>query len=120
MQLNKSEDKWTINTEDKDNQLALINIIRFLDKVNEEINSTKKADLNLEFDLTTLKSANSELIAQFVILQTSLVRYNGRLKIINANLDLKSIFDVVMLDKIINIKYLGQPDTGDNDDLSDE
>ena len=68
----------------------------------------------LEIDLAKLNSANSELIAKFVELQSILVRTDGRLNVINANPELKSSFDVVMLDKIIPIQYVGQEDPGED------
>lgn len=122
MFVEKSDKKWILLIEEKDGQLGLINIIRFLDSVNNEINSKPIDDLQVEIDLSQLQSANSELIAQFVILQTSLVRYNGRLSIVNCNPMLKSTFDVVMLDKIISIQYSGnvESDSYEYDDDSDE
>jgi anti-anti-sigma regulatory factor len=121
MFVEKSEKKWVLLIDEKDNQLGLINIIRFLDGVNNEINTNPVENLQLEIDLSQLQSANSELIAQFVILQTNLVRHNGRLSIINANPMLKSTFDVVMLDKIISIMYTGnvQSDSYEYDDDDD-
>mgnify|MGYP001562236560 CR=1 FL=1 len=122
MFVEKNDKRWVLLIDERDNQLGLINIIRFLDNVNNEINAVPIENLQLEIDLSQLQSANSELIAQFVILQTSLVRTNGRLSIINANPMLKSTFDVVMLDKIISIQYTGnvQSDSYEYDDDSDE
>ncbi|MDH4199989.1 MAG: hypothetical protein OEV66_06370 [Spirochaetia bacterium] len=122
MFVEKSEKKWVLLIDEQDNQLGLINIIRFLDSVNNEIIEKPVEALQLEIDLSQLQSANSELIAQFVILQTSLVRHNGRLSIINANPMLKSTFDVVMLDKIIAIQYSGnvESDSYEYDDESEE
>ncbi len=118
MRVDKQDKIWTVFIEEKDNQLGLINIIRYIDALNTEINENPIDELQFELDLSRLESANSELIAQFVIIQTSLVRTNGRLKIINVNPELKSTFDVVMLDKIISIQYAGMGE--DMDDDSDE
>jgi len=121
MVLNKSNDKWMLIIERKDNLLGLINIIRYLDDINGDINKNKINGLQFEMNLQELESVNSELIAQFVILQTSLVRYNGRLKIVEANPELKGTFDVVMLDKIISIQYLGLEESDSyDDDYSEE
>ncbi len=114
MQVNKSESKWLVVIEDQDNKLGLINMIRHLDKVVSELEMAKIPNLLLEIDLAKLNSANSELIAKFVELQSILVRTDGRLNVINANPELKSSFDVVMLDKIIPIQYVGQEDPGED------
>ena len=45
-----------------------------------------------------------------------MVKIDGRLKIINANHDLRSTFDVVMLDKVINIRYDGESDKDEDED----
>lgn len=108
MQVTKTDELWRVEIEDSDNQLGLINTIRHLDRLNDELSDVKIEGLIFEIDLEKLRSANSELIAQFVMIQTSLVRMDGRLRIVNANPELKSSFDVVMLDKIINISYPGQ------------
>lgn len=108
MQINKTDSQWNVTIEDHDNQLGLINTIRNLDKVNSDIDVARIQNLILELDLARLRSANSELIAKFVELQSTLVRTDGRLRIVNANPELKSAFDVVMLDKIIPILYIGQ------------
>ena len=110
---------WKVTVEDSDNQLGLINTIRYLEKLNLEIDQAQVENLILELDLEKLANVNSELIAQFVLLQSSLVRTNGHLQIINANLELKSSFDVVMLDKIISITYAGGY-VEDSDDYSEE
>ena len=124
MHIEKNEKIWSVVIEEKDNQLGLINIIRHLDNVNLEINENPVEELSVELDLGALIAANSELIAEFVIIQTSLVRNNGRLKIVNANPELKSTFDVVMLDKIISIQYIGMDEENvsydDDDDYSEE
>jgi len=121
MKTEKSDTKWTLVVEPQDNQLGLINIIRNLYQVNEDLSKSDTEGLDFEFDLAELGSANSELIAQFVNIQMSLVRHNGRLRIVNANPDLKSVFDVVMLDKIINIQYQGQEESDTSeDDYSEE
>ncbi len=114
MQVNKSESKWLVVIEDQDNKLGLINMIRHLDRVVSELEIAKVPNLLLEIDLAKLNSANSELIAKFVELQSILVRTDGRLNVINANPELKSSFDVVMLDKIIPIQYVGQEDPGED------
>ena len=122
MQIDRSDTKWSLVIEPQDNQLGLINIIRNLYSVNDELSKSTTEGLDFEFDLANLGSANSELIAQFVNIQMSLVRHNGRLRIINANPELKSVFDVVMLDKIINIQYLGQDESesSEDDEYSEE
>ena len=108
MLVTRTDEKWNVTIEEQDNQLGLINTIRYLEKVNDEIGALQPQNLILELNLSPLRSANSELIAQFVMLQSTLVRTDGRLKIVDANPELKSSFDVVMLDKIIGINYLGQ------------
>ena len=117
MLIEKEEAAWTVRAEDADNQLGLINMVRYLEKMNDEITRENPEKLVLSLDLEKLERVNSELIAQFVMLQSNLVRNNGRLKIINANAELRSFFDVVMLDKIINISYFG---TEDGDSSSEE
>jgi len=107
MQTTKEPKSWVVCVEEKDNQLALINLLRGLEVLNDEIGEENIDDLILSLDLKELEWANSELIAQFVMLQSNLVRHDGRLKIINANIELKGAFDVVMLDKIISIQYDG-------------
>ncbi len=114
MQVSKTDEKWNVTVEEQDNQLGLINTIRFLERICDEIAKKALPNLIFELDLAKLRSANSELIAQFVMLQSTLVRTDGRLRIINANPELKSNFDVVMLDKIINITYLGQVDDSED------
>jgi len=114
MQVNKSESLWSVVIEDHDNKLGLINMIRHLDRIVTEIEIAKIPNLRLEIDLGKLTSANSELVAKFVELQSVLVRTDGRLNVINANPELKSSFDVVMLDKIIPIQYIGQDDPGED------
>jgi len=116
MQVIKEPQFWKVIVEEQDNNLGVHNTVRFLEKINQEITDNEIEDLIVEVDLANLNSANSELIAQFVMIQTSIVTYNGRLRIVNANRELKSSFDVVMLDKIINIQYLGY----DEDDDSEE
>lgn len=118
MQVTKDEKNWNVIFEEPDNQLGLINTIRYLEKLNDEINEASIENLILELDLQHLCCANSELIAQFVVLQSSLVRTDGRLRIVRTNPELKSAFDVVMLDKIINITYLGQSE--DDEENSEE
>ncbi|MCX7632493.1 MAG: hypothetical protein N2Z22_04075 [Turneriella sp.] len=113
MQVNKGEGKWQVIIEEQDNKLGLINMIRHLDRVIAELEAAKIPNLQLEMDLAKLNSANSELIAKFVELQSILVRTDGRLSVINANPELKSSFDVVMLDKIVPVQYIGQ--TGDEE-----
>lgn len=120
MLVEKNQNIWNVVIETKDNQLGLINIIRHLDAVNQEINDKPVEGLLLELDLNALISANSELIAEFVIIQTNLVRSNGRLKIVNANPELKSTFDVVMLDKIISIQYVGMDEENNSYDEDDD
>lgn len=117
MLIEKEEALWIVRAEDADNQLGLINMVRYLEKVNDEITKENPEKLVVSLDLEKLERVNSELIAQFVMLQSNLVRDNGRLKIINANAALRSFFDVVMLDKIINISYFG---TEDDDSSSEE
>lgn len=116
MQLLEQEKLWQIAVEEKDNQLGLINIIRYLDSLQTKISEEAIDELMLEINLENLLSVTSELIAQFVMLQTSLVRFNGRLRIVEASMDLKSSFDVVMLDKIIPIQYAGQSDGADSEE----
>ena len=107
MQIVKDDKAWLVRVEDQDNQMGLVNMLRSLEKLNGDISEENVDDLMLSIDLRELRRANSELIAQFVMLQSNLVRNNGRLNIVNANLELKGAFDVVMLDKIINIQYEG-------------
>lgn len=114
MLVTRTEGKWNVAIEEQDNQLGLINTIRYLEKLNDEITEEEPQNLLLELNLAHLHSANSELIAQFVMLQSTLVRTDGRLKIVEANPELKSSFDVVMLDKIIGINYLGQEDDSED------
>ena len=79
--------------------------MRFFSNLIEEIKKIKIKNLVLELDLQHLSQANSELLAQFVIMQSELVKLDGRLRIINANHDLRGPFDVVMLNKVIEIAY---------------
>jgi len=116
MQITKTDQMWNVTIEEQDNQLGLINTIRFLEKLNDEIANASIAGHILELNLQHLCCANSELIAQFVMLQSTLVRTDGRLRIVETNPELKSAFDVVMLDKIINITYLGQTDTPEGEE----
>ena len=85
--------------------LSLIDTVRFMSNLVDEVREAKIKDHILELDLKHLSHANSELVAQFVIMQSELVKLDGRLKIITANPNLKSAFDVVMLDKVIQITY---------------
>ena len=98
---------WSVRVEPEDNQMGLVNTLRSLESLGDQLNAELSDDLELELDLQNLNDINSALIAQFVMLHQVLVRVNGRLKIINANPELKSSFDVVMLDKIISIAYDG-------------
>jgi len=107
MRLSKESKKWIVTIEDQDNQLGLLNINRFLEDINDAIVEEEPDKLILEIDLNILRNVNSELIAQFVMLQNTIVRFDGRLRIVNTNPKLKTSFDVVMLDKIINIQYSG-------------
>ncbi|MDH5720870.1 MAG: hypothetical protein OEZ13_09705 [Spirochaetia bacterium] len=131
MKIEKKDNEWLALIEDEDNQLGLINTIRRLEKLNNEIDEDVKEPVILSIDLQRLQAVNSELVAQFVMLQSNLVRTNGRLQIINTNPELKSSFDVVMLDKIISIEYFGknnsssdtaeEPEDDDfDDDLDDD
>lgn len=113
MQITKTDERWRVVIEDQDNQLGLINTVRYLENLTEELNDVPEG-LILEVNLEHLRSVNSELIAQFVNLQTTLVRSDGRLRITEANPELKSAFDVVMLDKIISIHYAGQSEDADD------
>jgi len=131
LKIEKKDNEWLALIEDEDNQLGLINTIRRLEKLNNEIDEDVKEPVILSIDLQRLQAVNSELVAQFVMLQSNLVRTNGRLQIINTNPELKSSFDVVMLDKIISIEYFGknnsssdtaeEPEDDDfDDDLDDD
>ena len=103
----KESHLWSVRVEPEDNQMGLVNTLRSLESLSDQLNAELSDDLELELDLQNLYDINSALIAQFVMLHQILVRVNGRLKIINANPELKSSFDVVMLDKIISIAYDG-------------
>lgn len=103
----KESHLWSVRVEPEDNQMGLVNTLRSLESLSDQLNAELSDDLELELDLQNLHDINSALIAQFVMLHQILVRVNGRLKIINANPELKSSFDVVMLDKIISIAYDG-------------
>ncbi|RME88725.1 MAG: STAS domain-containing protein [Candidatus Hydrogenedentota bacterium] len=112
----KKENLWRYVIEPGDNQLGLINTVRYLEKENEEIEQAKIPNHIVEIDLKELQSVNSEIIAQFVNLQSTLVQTGGKLKLVNVNPELKSSFDVVMLDKIIFIQYFGfdeKPDSSE-------
>ncbi|MCS6985738.1 MAG: hypothetical protein NZM25_11520 [Leptospiraceae bacterium] len=113
MQITKSDKLWQLAVEEQDNQLGLINLIRYLEKLHDEIASRPTENLIVELDLSKLRSVNSELIAQFVNLQSVLVRTDGRLQLVRVNRDLKSNLDVVMLDKIVSITYQGQEEGED-------
>lgn len=115
MKLTEKEKHWLVEIEEQDNQLGLINIVRYLDKLNTRIAGEGIDELLVEISIKDLFSLTSELIAQFVMLQTNLVRFNGRLRIIEASRELKSSFDVVMLDKIIPIQYSGQDDSDEEE-----
>lgn len=110
MQKIEQDNVWQIVIEREDNQMGNVNVIRYLDSLNDELLESPKEDLLLELNLEGLDSVSSELIAQFIMLQTTLVRSKGRLRIVEANMDLKGSFDVVMLDKIISVQYVGQDD----------
>lgn len=110
MQKIEQNNAWQIVIEREDNQMGNVNVIRYLDNLNDELLQSPKENLLLELNLEGLDSVSSELIAQFIMLQTTLVRSKGRLRIVEANMDLKSSFDVVMLDKIISVQYVGQDD----------
>ena len=103
----KESHLWSVRVEPEDNQMGLVNTLRSLESLSDQLNAELSDDLELELDLQNLYDINSALIAQFVMLHQILVRVNGRLKIMNANPELKSSFDVVMLDKIISIAYDG-------------
>ncbi len=129
MQIDKANpQKWTVEIEEVDNQLGLINTIRYLEKLDNEINDFEGRDLYVDLILRKLRSANSEIISQFVIIHQSLVQKGGRLRLVDANPDLKSSFDVVMLDKIIAVNYEGMDESmmddedeeEDDDDLDEE
>lgn len=107
MQVDKSPSLWSVRVDPEDNQMGLVNTLRYLESLSDEVSDELVDNLELELDLKSLSDINSALIAQFVMLHQILVRVDGRLKIINANPDLKSSFDVVMLDKIISIGYDG-------------
>ena len=107
MHVEKESYLWSVRVEPEDNQMGLVNTLRSLESLSDQLNAELSDDLELELDLQNLYDINSALIAQFVMLHQILVRVNGRLKIINANPELKSSFDVVMLDKIISITYDG-------------
>lgn len=107
MHVEKESHLWSVRVEPEDNQMGLVNTLRSLESLSDQLNAELSDDLELELDLQNLYDINSALIAQFVMLHQILVRVNGRLKIINANPELKSSFDVVMLDKIISIAYDG-------------
>ncbi len=118
MKIEKKEGKWTIILEDTENRLSTIDNTRRLIELNEEIEKSKIDNLIVEFDLSKVTSTNSELIAQFVAFQSTLVETDGRVNIINANPVLRSSFDVIMLDKIINIKY--QDDEPENEETGND
>jgi len=120
MEIIKEEKHWTINVGERDSNLGMINIIRYLDQVITEIDENPVEELALDLNLSNLTFANSELIAQFVNLQTHLVRHNGRLRIVDAHPMLKSTFDVVMLDKIISVNYNGLEESDDYEFDDDE
>jgi hypothetical protein len=105
--IEKDKQLWSVRVEPADNQMGLVNTLRSLESLSDQLNSELEDGLEVELDLKNLYDINSALIAQFVMLHQILVRVNGRLKIMNANTDLKSSFDVVMLDKIISIAYDG-------------
>lgn len=105
--MDKENHLWSVRVEPEDNQMGLVNTLRSLESLSDQLNAELSENLELELDLQNLYDINSALIAQFVMLHQVLVRVNGRLKIINANPELKSSFDVVMLDKIISIAYDG-------------
>ena len=119
MRIDKKEQEWLVEVEKADNQMGLINIVRDLERVGDQIADEAIVGLILNLDLSALDSVNSEIIAQFVMLQSNLVRTDGRLRVVNANVELKSSFDVVMLDKIIAITYLGL-DPDEENDYSEE
>lgn len=117
MQIDKVEkNKWVVQIEEADNQLGLINTIRNLEKLDDEITNHDADELSVDLNLSRLRSANSELISQFVIIHQSLVQKNGRLFLVEANPDLKGSFDVVMLDKIISVRYEGMEDKLETDE----
>ena len=115
MQITKEDKNWLVCIDRSDNQMGMVNMLRNMEKLDADIQENPIEELILKIDLGQLERANSELIAQFVMLQSSLVRNNGRLQLINANYELKSTFDVVMLDKIINIQYMGQDENAVDD-----
>jgi|GEM_PF-1300552 anti-anti-sigma regulatory factor len=121
MQIDKENPlKWTVEIEEVDNQLGLINTIRYLEILDNEINDFEGRDLYVDLILRKLRSANSEMISQFVIIHQSLVQKGGRLRLVDANPDLKSSFDVVMLDKIIAVNYEGMDESMMDDEDEEE
>ena len=120
MKLNKTKGKWTLFLGPIENNISLVDSVRELSGLSEEIRKLNTRKLLLEVDLQKLKVASSELISQLVIIQSEMVKIDGRLKIVNANHDLRSAFDVVMLDKVINIHYYGESDKDEDEEEDNE
>ena len=86
-------------------RLAVLDVVRNFLSLNDEIRQSSISGLVVDVDLSGLHVAHSEIVGQFVSIQSSLVQYDGRLNLKNANPLLRGSFDVIMLDKIINIEY---------------
>ena len=110
--IKKEEKKWTLIMGSLNGYISLVNSVRQFSNLSQEIIQSNVDQLLLEVDLAQVKIANSELISQLVTIQSEMIKLNGRLKIINANPELRSTFDIIMLDKVINISYM--------DDCSEE
>ena len=69
MKLHKEKDKWTLFLGPIDSNISLVDSVRELSGLSEEIGKLATRKLLLEVDLQKLKVANSELISQLVIIQ---------------------------------------------------
>ena len=106
MTIKKNDNQWQVNLGGiSGTRLAVLDVVRNCLSLNDEIRKSSLQGLIVDLDLSGLGTAHSEIIGQFVSLQSSLVQNDGRLNLKNANPTLRSSFDVIMLDKIISIEY---------------
>ncbi len=90
-----------------ENHVQLINTLRTLEKIKEDIKSKKKKKLKVEFNLSQVEHLPSSIISEFVFFRRLLAPLEGEVILSEVSPNLKSFFDIIGVEKLIRVEYKG-------------
>ena len=98
------KERWIVTIEKADNNSGLGFIVQRFEELLKQIDEENVHLSKLILDLEKLKSINSEIVAQIVMMQSKLSRREGKMHII-AQQKIKPTFDSLKLEGILDIEY---------------